>query len=59
MMEDKETLAEEKNEAEETITPEEVEAVAAEDAQSDDKETKRQETRNGRHPLSSLAPLQK
>ena len=40
MMEDKETLAEEKPEAEETATPEEVEAVATEDAQSDDKESK-------------------
>ena len=58
MMEDKETLAEEKNEAEETITPEEVEAVAAEDAQSDDKETKA-EKKKAKKADSKIAELEK
>ena len=58
MMEDKETLAEEKNEAEETITPEEVEAVAAEDAQSDDKETKA-EKKKAKKTDSKIAELEK
>ena len=58
MMEDKETLAEEKNEAEETITPEEVEAVAAEDAQSDEKETKA-EKKKAKKTDSKIAELEK
>ena len=58
MMEDKETLAEEKNEAEETITPEEVEAVAAEDAQSDEKETKA-EKKKAKKADSKIAELEK
>ena len=58
MMEDKETLAEEKNEAEETITPEEVETAAAEDAQSDDKETKA-EKKKAKKTDSKIAELEK
>ena len=58
MMEDKETLAEEKNEAEETITPEEVETAAAEDAQSDDKETKA-EKKKAKKNESKIAELEK
>ena len=58
MMEDKETLAEEKNEAEETATPEEVEAVATEDAQSDDKETKA-EKKKAKKTDSKIAELEK
>ena len=58
MMEDKETLAEEKNEAEETITPEEVETAAAEDAQSDDKETKA-EKKKAKKADSKIAELEK
>ena len=58
MMEDKETLSEEKNEAEETITPEEVETAAAEDAQSDDKETKA-EKKKAKKNESKIAELEK
>ena len=58
MMEDKETLAEEKPEAEETATPEEVEAVATEDAQSDDKESKT-EKKKAKKAESKIAELEK